>query len=142
MSRATARAARFLRDTAENMLSYFENKPADPILMAELDTTCKMAQEAAVSLTGGKKRKFDAGESERDMGAWREHGSHSIRPRYGDGGQRYGGLRRSRSPVAFHSGRYGHGGGGTGYPVATQGPRGPSGIPFGYSRPVDSYHPY
>src|SRR5216110_579875 len=26
MSRATARAARFLRDTAENMLSYFENK--------------------------------------------------------------------------------------------------------------------
>lgn len=142
MNRATARAARFLRDTAENILSYLENKPSDPIMMAELDATCRMAKEAAVSLTGGKKRKFDVGESERGMGARRGHGSLSIRARYGGGSQRYGNLRRSRSPVGFHPGRFGHGGGPPGYPVVTHAPRGPSGIPFGYSRPVDSYHPY
>jgi hypothetical protein len=137
---AAARAARFLRDTAENILSYFENKTTDPIMMAELDATCRMAKEAAVSLTGGKKRKFDVGETDRGTGVRRGYGSLPYRSRNG-GGQRYGSMRRSRSPVGFTSGHYGHGGPPS-YPAATQAARGPSGIPFGYSRPVDSYHPY
>lgn len=141
MNDATARAARFLRDTAENMLSYLKNNPSDPIMMAELDATCRMAKDAAESLTGGKKRRFDVGEAERGIGAGRGRGSISIRTRYGGGSHRYGSARRSRSPVGFNTGRYGHGGS-SGYPVVTPSPRGPSGIPFGYSRPVDSYHPY
>jgi hypothetical protein len=133
----TATAARFLRDTAENILSYLENKTTDPVMMEELNATYRMAKEAAVSLTGGKKRKFDVGEAEREMGARRGHGS--LPDRLGHGGsQRYGGIRRSRSPARY-SGGYG---GPAGYPAAETQSRGPSGIPFGYSRPVDSYHPY
>ena len=136
---ATARAARFLRDTAENILSYLGNKNRDPIMMAELDATYRMAKEAAVSLTGGKKRKFDVGETDRGMGTRRGYGG-PPNTRYGQvGTQRYGSMRRSRSPVAVTSGRYS---GPPGYPAATQTPRDRSGIPFGYSRPVDSYHPY
>jgi hypothetical protein len=137
---ATARAARFLRDTAENILSYLGNKTTDPIMMAELDATCRMAKEAAVSLTGGKKRKFDVGETDRGMGVRRGYGSLPYRSRKG-GGQRYGTIRQSRSPVGFTSAHQAHGGPPS-YPAVTQTPRGPSGIPFGYSHPVDSYHPY
>jgi hypothetical protein len=133
----TATAARFLRDTAENILSYLENKTTDPIMMEELNATYRMAKEAAVSLTGGKKRKFDVGEAGQEMGARRGHGS--LPDRLGHGGsQRYGGMRRSRSPARY-SGGYGDP---AGYPAAETQSRGPSGIPFGYSRPVDSYHPY
>jgi hypothetical protein len=134
---ATATAARFLRDTAENILSYLENKTADPIMMRELNATYRMAKEAAVSLTGGKKRKFDVGEAERGMGARRGHGGLLNRSGH-DGGQRYGDMRRSRSPARY-SGGYG---GPPAYPAAQTQPRGHSDIPFGYSRPVDSYHPY
>jgi hypothetical protein len=134
---ATATAARFLRDTAENILSYLENKTTDPIMMGELDATYRMAKEAAVSLTGGKKRKFDVGEAERGRRARCGHGGPLNRSGHG-GGQRYGDMRRSRSPVRYSGGH----GGPPGYPAAQTQPRGPSGIPFGYSRPVDSYHPY
>jgi hypothetical protein len=115
-------------------------------MIAELDATYRMAKEAAVSLTGGKKRKFDVGETDRGMGARRGYGSLPIRTKYRGsqrcGVQRYSSsMRGNRSPVGFNSGHYGHGGP-PGYPAVTQPPRGPSGIPFGYTRPVDSYHPY
>ncbi|OAL33252.1 hypothetical protein AYO20_07414 [Fonsecaea nubica] len=51
--------AKFLRDTAENILLYLKNKNADPSMIAELESTFNHAKNAAVCLTGGKKRKFD-----------------------------------------------------------------------------------
>ncbi|KAH0844363.1 hypothetical protein AYO21_00832 [Fonsecaea monophora] len=51
--------AKFLRDTAENILLYLKNKNADPSMIAELESTFNHAKNTAVCLTGGKKRKFD-----------------------------------------------------------------------------------
>ena len=109
-------------------------------MMAELDATYRMAKEAAVSLTGGKRRKFDVGEADRGMGARRGYSGFSSRSRF-DGDQRYGAMRRSRSPVDFTRSQHGRGGPSS-YPAVTQASRDPSGGAFGYSRPVDSYHPY
>lgn len=53
-------AAKFLRDTAENTQQYLTDKSIDPIMLAELQSTYNMAKATVVSLTGGKKRKFDA----------------------------------------------------------------------------------
>lgn len=55
----TMRAAKFLRDTTENILIYLENKNADRKMLTELESTFNMAQASVVSLSGGKKRKFD-----------------------------------------------------------------------------------
>lgn len=52
-------AAKFLRDTAENALQYLADKDVDPGAMAELQSTFNMAKATVVSLTGGRKRKFD-----------------------------------------------------------------------------------
>jgi hypothetical protein len=52
-------AAKFLRDTGENTILYLTNKNVDAIMMAELEATYNMAKARVVSLTGGKKRKFD-----------------------------------------------------------------------------------
>ncbi|KAK6381596.1 hypothetical protein LTS17_004655 [Exophiala oligosperma] len=52
-------AAKFLRDTAENALQYLADKGVDPDAMAELQSTFNMAKATVVSLTGGRKRKFD-----------------------------------------------------------------------------------
>ncbi|KIW11794.1 hypothetical protein PV08_09066 [Exophiala spinifera] len=52
-------AAKFLRDTAENAIQYLADKDVDPEAMAELQSTCNMAKANVVSLTGGRKRKFD-----------------------------------------------------------------------------------
>ena len=60
----TTKAAKFLRDTAENTLHHLQNKNVDDIMLAELEATYKMAKTVVVSLTGGKKRKFDAVEME------------------------------------------------------------------------------
>ncbi|KAF7510367.1 hypothetical protein GJ744_006863 [Endocarpon pusillum] len=66
---AKLNAARFLRDTAENTVMYFRDvtKSGDGYgvsskmqdLIAELEQTCKMAQASVVTLSGGRKRKFD-----------------------------------------------------------------------------------
>ncbi|KAG9795981.1 hypothetical protein KCU88_g79, partial [Aureobasidium melanogenum] len=52
-------AAKFLRDTAENTLQYVEGKYIDTGRMDDLEATFNMAKVTVVSLTGGKKRKFD-----------------------------------------------------------------------------------
>ncbi|KAI1615085.1 hypothetical protein EDD37DRAFT_609036 [Exophiala viscosa] len=52
-------AAKFLRDTAENTQQYLTDKPIDPNMLAELQSTYDMAKATVVSLSGGKKRKFD-----------------------------------------------------------------------------------
>ncbi len=121
----TRKAAYFLRDTAENIQTYLKGKATDPIMKAELNATFNMANNIAISLSGGKKRKFDVSEMEYVRGTPRGP-SNPGRQRYG-GQQVYSGMRRSRSPMSMGSQ-------GLGAP-----PGGP--FPFGYSRPVDSYHP-
>ncbi|EXJ55799.1 hypothetical protein A1O7_08729 [Cladophialophora yegresii CBS 114405] len=60
----TISTAKFLRDTAENILLYLENKNADALMITELEGTFKHAKNTVVCLTGGKIRKFDTAEIE------------------------------------------------------------------------------
>jgi hypothetical protein len=145
---AKLEAARFLRDTAENTIMYFRdsNKRGESRIsnsfMAELEQTCKSAQASVVSLSGGRKRKFDR--HDYDPKATRGgYPSKFSAPRGGTGGGFRGCAGRGG----------GGGGGGRGakkwqetkrefrrevQPIAqnTSAER-----PFGYSRPVDSYQP-
>lgn len=72
----TLRTAKFLRDTAENIVQYLKNRNADPIMLAELSATFNMAKATVVSLSGGKKRKFDPVEMDEvkgvPRGPWRD----------------------------------------------------------------------
>jgi len=52
-------AAKFLRDTAENLLHHLRDKAADQRLLDELNRTFEAAERTAMTLHGGKKRKFD-----------------------------------------------------------------------------------
>ncbi|RMZ82395.1 hypothetical protein DV737_g2062, partial [Chaetothyriales sp. CBS 132003] len=58
--RHTVYAAKFLRDTVENLLDSLRNKTIEAGKRAELDAMAKMAKEAVEKLCGGKKRRFDA----------------------------------------------------------------------------------
>jgi len=51
--------AKFLRDTAENVLHHIRDKTVDQRLIDELNTTFDLAKHTAMTLHGGKKRKFD-----------------------------------------------------------------------------------
>lgn len=51
--------AKFLRDTAENVLHHIRDKRVDQRLLDELSTTFDLAKHTAMTLHGGKKRKFD-----------------------------------------------------------------------------------
>lgn len=53
------KAAKFLRDTAENILIQLKGKNTDENMLMELNSTFNMAKAMVVSLSGGKKRKFD-----------------------------------------------------------------------------------
>jgi hypothetical protein len=64
----TITTAKFLRDTAENILLYLENKTADALMIAELEGTFKHAKTTVVCLTGGKIRKFDKAEIDKVKG--------------------------------------------------------------------------
>ncbi|ERF71711.1 hypothetical protein EPUS_05583 [Endocarpon pusillum Z07020] len=152
---AKLNAARFLRDTAENTVMYFRDvtKSGDghdvsskmQDLIAELEQTCKMAQASVVTLSGGRKRKFDrhdyevasrGGKGTDSRGPSKRRGSASHT---GDGGDR-GRIskrkkgsprpdrRRNVQPIAQRSGFSRE------YPLSEH-------RPFGYTRPVDSYQP-
>jgi hypothetical protein len=54
-----SRAAKFLRDTAENTLVYIRAQKADHRLIPELESTREMAKDKAVTLCGGRKRRFE-----------------------------------------------------------------------------------
>lgn len=92
--RKTVAAARFLRDTAENALSILKEKDIDPDVLRSLQETYDKAKEAAVELSGGKKRKFDG-----PPGAV-VNGKSSKSGREGRGSYRGRGRRRGRG----HSG--------------------------------------
>ncbi len=110
--RKTATAARFLRDTAENALSILKDKNIDADVLRSLEVTAEKANKAAVELSGGKKRKFDGPPGEVT------NCSSSKK-----GGEGRAGTSRGRG------GDRGRG-------------RGHSGVAYGYTRTVDSYHPY
>ena len=92
--RKTVAAARFLRDTAENALSILKEKDIHADVLESLQATYDKAKEAAVELSGGKKRKFDGPPGEA------VNGKSSKRGREGRGTYRGRGGRRGRG----HSG--------------------------------------
>lgn len=102
----TIKAAKFLRDTAENTLHHLQNKNVDDIMLAELKGNYEMAKTVVVSLTGGKKRKFDAVEMEGVRGTPKGPKGPSGQA-HGGGGRRGAMDRRQLHPE--HHGRPGHG---------------------------------
>jgi len=132
-------AAKFLRDTAENTLHYLQNKNTDPIMMAELFATYNMAKSTAVSLTGGKKRKFDYVEKDKVKGTPRGPSNLRSKTRHEGTGSSVSDRYKKRELI-----------GPPGYAeeyvrdkaeLNNRG-RGHSGVLFGYSRVVDSYQPH
>ena len=77
----TMSTAKFLRDTAENILLFFENKTADALMIAELESTFMHAKTTVVCLTGGKNRKFDKAEMDKVKGVPRGP-SRRTQPQY------------------------------------------------------------
>ena len=165
------RAAKFLRDTAENTLFHLNNKDCDQRLLDELRITLAVAKQTAMTLHGGKKRKFDDPVSsvgdERTQSQVRRPPSVDIERANARVGKRARSTneRDSRGIFAGHSRalayhshprKYENVRNGQSFmapeisPKGTRAPkrskshqpgRGHSGIPFGYSRPVDSYQP-
>lgn len=164
-------SAKFLRDTAENTLYHLTDKNPDQRLIDELESTLEVAMHIAMTLHGGKKRKFDdaAFSSSRSgfpavrysrpkrIETTNESARHE-RPRRMKEGRHLDELfsedtqntsyrtRRLDDDLFRNRPRF----------VAPelspkdvkgsrqkkkQPGRGHSGIPFGYSRQVDSYHP-
>lgn len=165
----THQAAKFLRDTAENTLDHIGRAAGyvDPRIEAELRQTFETAQQIVVQLSGGRKRKFDRVHDEQMKRTKREppkqrptqsghsrsnhylsrpltqledrskERSHSYskgigsRPTTSDSytfeGRRHVDQVRSKQDPKREK-------------IAMKG-RGHSGIPFGYSREVDSWCP-
>lgn len=165
----THQAAKFLRDTAENTLDHIGRAAGhvDPRIEAELRQTFETAQQIVVQLSGGRKRKFDRVHDEQVKRTKRE--SPRQRPTQSDQSRSKHYLSRplaqleDRSKQRLHSSSKGIGYRSTtsgSYPfeerrhvdrfrskqdpkrekIAMKG-RGHSGIPFGYSREVDSWCP-
>ncbi|KIX04319.1 uncharacterized protein Z518_05186 [Rhinocladiella mackenziei CBS 650.93] len=99
-SQETISTAKFLRDTAENTLQYLKNKNVDPIMVTELEATYNMAKAEVVSLTGGKKRKFDLVEIDDVKGVPRGPSNETKTPRRGEPKQPY--LSRSTDIASGH----------------------------------------
>ncbi|KEF51624.1 uncharacterized protein A1O9_12259 [Exophiala aquamarina CBS 119918] len=88
------KAAKFLRDTAENILIQLKGKNTDENMLIELNSTFKMAKAMVVSLSGGKKRKFDPVAMENVKGIPRGPSSE------------FGSQRHTENPVSLaHRGR-------------------------------------
>lgn len=70
-----ADAAKFLRDSAENALSYLEAQDllssCDSDLVLELQTVFDFAKSKAIEILGGKKRRFEVESFYRDGGSGR-----------------------------------------------------------------------
>lgn len=172
---AKQKAAKFLRDTAENTLQYLQDRHGDLRLLREVETNLEVSKHIAMALHGGKKRKFDQPEPEED-GQWIPQ-TRVARPDPSETRQvnaRYERDLRARNEVAggdfpghsraivhYQRARLSRGAAhGRHNEVVELFPerspqrkkkqsqrsgkqqgRGHSGVPFGYSRPVDSYQP-
>ncbi|KAK5952093.1 hypothetical protein OHC33_006980 [Knufia fluminis] len=175
--------ARFLRDTAENVLHQLRDKTVDQRLLNELSTTFETAKHTAMTLHGGKKRKFDqprpAALSETPADSFNRHYRDPVQVR-GPRPDPIDTTRANERPdklprnshaateyrdISGHSrsfGDYARSGVNTELPreqrrffapeispknarvpkqQKKQPGRGHSGVPYGYTRPVDSYYP-
>lgn len=75
--------ARFLRDTAENALSYLSlNGHSDHPSIPELEHFFQLARDKATELSGGRKRRFDADDVARPEEKRREKRSRRLRDSY------------------------------------------------------------
>lgn len=161
--------AKFLRDTAENLLHHLQGKAVDQRLLDELSTTFDVAKHTAMTLHGGKKRKFDEpiaaalpGREPRPdpIDTARSNARPDKRPRTMEHtAQRHDFPRHIQAQALFSYGRDAV------YtqrardrrqffapevsPQNARAPRqrkksqgrGHSGVPYGYTRQVDSYYP-
>lgn len=155
----TQQAAKFLRDTAENTLDHIGRAAIriDPRIEAELTQTFETAQRIVMQLSGGKKRKFDRVREDQVKRTRREstRTSHNLfRRPMASGDWREGhvsaysrssgscpatlGSCRLEKPEYIDRARSRRNAGREKIPMKG---RGHSGIPFGYSREVDSWCP-
>ncbi|OJD21710.1 hypothetical protein ACJ73_06948 [Blastomyces percursus] len=61
---AKSRAAKFLRDTAENALNYLHARKMKHDMVPTLEAAFQMAKEKAIALSGGRKRPFEVNEAD------------------------------------------------------------------------------
>ncbi|KLJ09629.1 hypothetical protein EMPG_14955 [Blastomyces silverae] len=61
---AKSRAAKFLRDTAENALNYLHARNMEHAMVPTLEAAFQMAKEKAIALSGGRKRPFEIHEAD------------------------------------------------------------------------------
>ncbi|KIW90720.1 uncharacterized protein Z519_08503 [Cladophialophora bantiana CBS 173.52] len=126
--------AKFLRDTAENILLYLENRNADPLMVAELEGTFNHAKNTVVCLTGGKKRKFDKSDMDQVKGTPRGPSLpfRKLRSRGGGGVGDAAAYKRPHRPDTSS----GH----TGEMKSSYG-WGSSDLPSGYGQPYRARYP-
>ncbi|OJD14335.1 hypothetical protein AJ78_05300 [Emergomyces pasteurianus Ep9510] len=74
---AKSRAAKFLRDTAENALNYLHARNMQHDMVQKLEAAFQMAKEKAIALSGGRKRPFEINEVD-----YRRGQRFSSSPRY------------------------------------------------------------
>jgi hypothetical protein len=150
-------AARYLRDTAENLLTYLHETNIDPAKLREVENMRDTAKAAAEQLKGGRVRKFDNEYASRlqesqDQSKYRR-GTVAAPPQDLFACRIPWYSRRSRSPLGHHrrdapwrDDQYGRGSerqdDREGQKRTSTG-RGHSGIPYGYgaNRAVDSWKP-
>lgn len=117
-------AAKFLRDTAENGIHYLKDRNQNHPALTELSETYTMAKMVVLDLNGGKKRKFD-----RTTEKLETHPPHTKVHDRANAGRRH-----HKKSIRELKGRERKG-------REQKRGRGHSGIPYGYTRPVDSYYP-
>lgn len=89
-----SRAAKFLRDTAENTLLYIKAQKSDHRLIPELESTREMAKNKAITLCGGRKRRFEVCEMDNVQGVPRSPKRAMARKHYQRDNAHYGGRSR------------------------------------------------
>lgn len=162
-------AAKYLRDSAENVLHHLADKDPDPRLINELQDILAVAKHTAMVLHGGKKRKFDHPESgygnfpshcgtafRSESRGQRDEDHRAIRHvnrRYTDGPSDLSSHTYDRTIITGSHPTYRNSDRSQGQffvPELHEKPagrrrksqkRGHSGIPYGYTRRVDSYQP-
>lgn len=102
-----SRAAKFLRDTAENTLVYIKAQKSDHRLIPDLESTREMAKDKAITLCGGRKRRFEVCEMDNVQGVPRNPKRAMARKHYQRDSEYYGGRSRE-----FYHGSSSYSGGG------------------------------
>lgn len=140
-----AQAAKYLRDTAENAIQCLRDRDLDERLIFEAKRQYTRAERKVLELNGGKKRKFDSSETDH-IRACPRAGSRPPSLSQDHNARRYVKDKDVRSRSKDHSRGKRRRSVGISNDLPKQRKkkqegRGPSGIPYGYTRPVDQYTP-